>query len=218
VSWRIVSLFAVAGLGVGMVGRHVLRAVRAEVPAGWCEVVSALLWAFVAWRWSGPGKVGWWLPVPLSVTAFAVPLVLADLKYLRLPNVLTAAAYPVLGAAIGIAASQGGSALGVRAVAGAVVFGGAHALVHRYAPGSLGAGDVKLAGSAGAVLGAVGWASLLVGVCLASALTAALSAVRALPPGRLAERWRGGVPHGPGLLAATWLIAVFPGAGAVAGR
>jgi leader peptidase (prepilin peptidase)/N-methyltransferase len=215
---RIISLFAAAGLGVGLAGRLVLGAVRAEVPAGWCEVVSALLWAFVAWRWSGPGPARWWLPVPLAVTAFAVPLALADLRHLRLPNALTGAAYPVLGAAIGVAASHGGSALAVGALVGALAFGGAHAVVHWFAPGSLGAGDVKLAGSAGAVLGSVGWASLLVGACLAAALTAVLAAARALPPGGLAERWRGGVPHGPGLLAATWLIAVFPGAGAVAGQ
>jgi leader peptidase (prepilin peptidase)/N-methyltransferase len=213
-----ILLFAVAGLVTGLAGRRVLRAAGAEVPPGWCEAVSAVLWALVAWRWSAPGRPGWWLPVPLSVTAVAVPLAMADFRYLRLPNVLTAAAYPVVGAAIGVAASQGGAALGVRAVAGAVVFAVVHALVRRCAPGSLGAGDVKLAGSVGAVLGAVGWASLVVGACVAAVVTVVLAVVRAFSARTLGERWRGGLPHGPGLLVAAWIVAVFPAAGSVPGR
>jgi leader peptidase (prepilin peptidase)/N-methyltransferase len=89
----------------------------------------------------------------------------------------------------------------VRAAAGALLFGGAHALVHRVAPGSLGAGDVKLSGSLGAVLGAAGWSALASAAVLAALLSLVVALVR-----------KGGrVPHGPALLTATWLCTLFPG-------
>jgi leader peptidase (prepilin peptidase)/N-methyltransferase len=80
-----------------------------------------------------------------------------------------------------------------------VVFGGAHLAVHVLAPRALGAGDVKLAGSLGAVLGAVGWSALVVGAVLAALGTAVVA---------LARRTRA-APHGPGLLLATWLLAAW---------
>ena len=86
---------------------------------------------------------------------------------------------------------------------GALLFGGAHVLVRLAVPGSLGAGDVKLAGSRGAVLGAAGWAALTAAAVLAALFTLAVAAVR---------RSSGRLPHGPALLTATWLCAIFPGA------
>jgi leader peptidase (prepilin peptidase)/N-methyltransferase len=144
----------------------------------------------------------WWLPVPLLLTWFAVPLVAADLARRRLPDALTLPAYPALGVAVGLAAATGPDpGIGPRAVAGAVLFGGVHALVRWRAPHAMGGGDVKLAGSLGAVLGAVGWAALAVAATFAAIGTAALA---------MTTR-SGSAPHGPGLLAATWLVAAFPG-------
>jgi hypothetical protein len=57
------------------------------------------------------------------------------------------------------------------------------------------------------VLGAVSWSALLLGPVIAAAVTAGLA---------LAGRDRS-PPHGPGLLAAALLAAVFPAAGALAG-
>jgi leader peptidase (prepilin peptidase)/N-methyltransferase len=203
---EIIWVFAVTGLGVGLAGRAVLRAVGAPVPAGVCEGLSVLLWAAVGWWWAAGGVPSWWLPVPLVVTAFAVPLLLADLRYLRLPDVLTLGAYPVFGTAVGAVVAYGGAEFAVRAGVGALVFGGVHLAVHRLRPGSLGAGDVKLSGSLGLVLGAVGWAALV--------LCAFLAAVVTLLFGLFARRrergWRTAVPHGPGLLVATWLIVLTP--------
>lgn len=182
----------------------------------------------------------WWLPVPLVLTVVAVPLALADLRHLRLPDVLTLPAYPLFGAAIGAAAlGGGGPSLALRAAAGALLFGGAHAAVRRAAPPSLGAGDVKLSGSLGAVLGAAGWPALALAAVLAALLSLAIAIVRSAGQRRAAGRVRpastcspapapgappaptphparpfGGhrVPHGPALLTATWLCALFPGA------
>ncbi|TVT29920.1 prepilin peptidase [Amycolatopsis rhizosphaerae] len=205
-TWGILPIFAMAGAAAGLFTAFVLTraAVPAPVPRGPVAAGTALLWLVVAWRWGAGAWPPWWLPVPLAVTTVAVPLVAADLRHRRLPDVLTLPSYPLLGIVLGLAAVLGpGTGLAGRAVAAATVFGGLHLLAHTLARGSLGAGDVKLSGVLGAVLGAVSWTALVVAAVLAAVLTAVLAVSR---------RWHGGVPHGPGLLAATWLVSVFPAA------
>ena len=184
----VVVAFVVAGGVMGWVGRMLL--VRLHIPcrAPWCELVGGLLSGIVAWR--EPALL-WWLPVPLVLGWLAVPLVTADLVSRRLPDVLTFAAYPVLGIAVLPA--------GWHALAGLVVFGGAHALVRLLAPTAMGGGDVKLAGSLGLVLGALGWADLALAAALAAAATLLFAAA-------LRSRT---APYGPGLLTATWLLATL---------
>lgn len=204
---EILIVFLASGCAAGALGRQVLRRARspAPVPAAPAVAAAGLLWLVVGWRWLAGAWPGWWLPVPLAVAALAVPLTMADLWHRRLPDVLTLPAYPLLGLAILVVARSGpGAGLALRALLAGIVFGGVHLLVHALSRRSLGAGDVKLAGALGAVLGAVGWAAVLAGAALA-ALVTVLLAVR--------SRWRGGVPHGPGLLTATWLVTVFPGTG-----
>ncbi|WP_410669254.1 prepilin peptidase [Amycolatopsis sp. cmx-4-68] len=246
----------------------VLGRAAAPIPAlRAAGLVAAGVAAVTAW-WLAGAWPGWWLPVPVVLTVVAVPLALADLRHLRLPDVLTLPAYPLSGAAIGAAAlGGGGPSLAVRAAAGALLFGGAHALVARAAPGSLGAGDVKLSGSLGAVLGAAGWPALATAPLLAALFTLALAAAQKVQARR---RWSTGprwptnrrrviglrapngprratgprptcwrcapdqqhptarqaahqahptatdlaarLPHGPALLTATWLCALFPAA------
>ena len=91
--------------------------------------------------------------------------------------------------------------------AGAVLLLAVHAVVHLTAPGQLGAGDVKLSGVVGAVLGAVSWPAVLLGPVVAAVLTVVLAVL-----GR-----RGSAPHGPGLLLAALLVSLFPATGALAG-
>lgn len=213
VSWGIIVIAAAAGLVSGAAGRLLLARLRrgVRVPAGPCELVSALLVAVVAMRWTSGALPAWWLPVPLVLTAVGVPLAAVDLVRLRLPDPLTYTAFGAVGCAVVAAAGVvEDEALVLAALFGGMVYFAVHLLVHAVAPHSLGAGDVKLAGGLGGVLGVVGWPALVLGACLASLITLAIAGI-----GRLvrAAEWRSGVPHGPGLLAATWLVAVFPGTG-----
>jgi leader peptidase (prepilin peptidase) / N-methyltransferase len=194
---------AAAGAATAPPTAWALNRAAAPIPVLATAVLAALGVAAATGRWLTGGWPGWWLPVPVLLTIVAAPLALADLRHLRLPDVLTLPAYPLFGAAVGAAAlGGGGPSLAVRAAAGALLFGGAHALVHRAVPGSLGAGDVKLSGSLGAVLGAAGWPALALAAVLAALLSLAVAVVR--------KSHR--VPHGPALLTATWLCALFPGA------
>lgn len=207
----IVLIAAAAGGLAGGAGRWLLGRIRrgATVHRGWCEAGVALLWAVLAWRVHAGELPVWWLPVPLLVTWFAVVLTVTDLKHRRLPDALTLPAYPlVVAGVLAAAVSGGGWPLAFGASVGALAFFCVYAAVHLTSPHSLGPGDVKLSGSVGVVLGAVGWPAMVVASGVAAVVTLVL---RLLAPRRLARRWRRGIPHGPGLLSATCLVAVFPG-------
>ncbi|WP_255637711.1 A24 family peptidase [Amycolatopsis sp. DSM 110486] len=150
-------------------------------------VVAALL--VVVWRWQEGRWAEWWWPVPWVLTVVGVPLCLADVRHRRLPDVLTLSAYPVMATAMTVAAvSGGGATLLVSAAEGVLVFGGVHLVVHRVRPAQLGAGDVKLAGVLGAVLGALGWASVAVAAVAAAGLSAVVAVGAQVPA--IAERAR----------------------------
>lgn len=144
-----------------------------------------------------------WVPALLAVAWLGVAAATVDLVHHRLPDALTLPAVPV----VLVALLPHGPAAVLRGVGGAVVAVAAHAAVHLAAPRAMGAGDVKLAAPLGAVLAAAAWPALLLGAVLAAVLTtaaalglAATAALRHLP--RPAE-----LPHGPSMLAATWLVA-----------
>ncbi len=197
---------ATAGAAAGLAGGALLRRLRrgASVHSGWLAGALSLLWTVIALRVARGQLPAWWLPIPLAITWFAVVLTAVDLAHRRLPDALTLPAYPTIAAATVASASLGGGwPLAARAAAGAVLFLLVHAAVHLAGPRSLGAGDVKLSGSVGAVLAAAGWPAMLPAAAVAALVTLLL--------GFLARpRWRTGIPHGPGLLAATCLFATFP--------
>ncbi|WP_372668018.1 prepilin peptidase [Amycolatopsis kentuckyensis] len=169
-------LLMAAAAATAPVTASALDRARAPIPRRPAAVLTTLATAAATVRWASGAWPTWWLPVPVVLAVVAVPLVLADLRHLRLPDVLTLPAYPLFGAAIGAAAlGGGGPSLAARAVFGALLFGGAHALVARLAPGSLGAGDVKLSGSLGMVLGAAGWPTLALAAVLAALFSLALA-------------------------------------------
>ncbi|MCP3801247.1 A24 family peptidase [Allokutzneria sp. A3M-2-11 16] len=200
----------VAGIVAGAGARLLLGRLRrgASVRPPWCELAVGVLWAFVC---AAPAP-WWWLPVQLAVAWFAVALVVVDLRHCRLPDALTLPAYPIVGLVLVPATFAGpGPPLAVRAVCGAALFLAVHAVVRVLSPASLGPGDVKLSGSLGAVAGAVGWIALPVVVVLAAVITAIVGVLRAHFRG--SEEGGGAIPHGPGLLLATLVLAMVPPGG-----
>ncbi|MDV6013285.1 prepilin peptidase [Haloechinothrix sp. LS1_15] len=196
----------------------------ATLPAGPVEAVTAACVMVVAARYVTGALPGEWLPVVVPLTVLAVPLALVDLRERRLPDPLTLAACAAIGCGIGYAAvASGQPELLAGAAAGACLYGGAHLVVHLARPRSLGAGDVKLAVSLGAVLGALGPSALLLAGVLAPLVTVVLALVTVVSgavtaprpaPRSYRGRWPGdGIPHGPGLLLATWVLAIAPSEG-----
>lgn len=127
-------------------------------------------------------------PASHALAAFGVVLVVTDLRHHRLPDALT---LPLGVTLLLLQFHRLGAAL-----LGAVIFGGAHLAVRTWRPTMMGGGDVKLAFGLGAVLALP---LLLPAAILSSAVTLVLAACKR------ARR----VPHGPGLLAATWALTTL---------
>ncbi|PZS38094.1 MAG: prepilin peptidase [Pseudonocardiales bacterium] len=181
--------------------RRLPGGVRVPVPV--CTVAVAVLWAAVG-EWATVGLPVWWWPVPLVLGWAGVLLASADLIARRLPDALTLPAYPVVAVLLGGAAVGAGNTEALaRATAGALLWAGGYAAVRLVAPGALGGGDVKLAGSLGALAAATSWSGLLAAVLAANVITAAIAG-----PARLLG-YRD-VPHGPAMLAAAWLVVLHP--------
>jgi leader peptidase (prepilin peptidase)/N-methyltransferase len=205
---QVIILLALAGAIAGLVGRHLLGHLRrgATVHRGWIVLGVAALWALAAWRAVAGHLSWWWLPVPLVVAWFAVLLTAVDLKHSRLPNALTVTAYPAIAAVTALATTQAGWQLAQGAALGAAALGLLYMTMHVLNPAAMGAGDVKLSGSQGAVLGALGWPAVALGATAAAVLTLLLNVAM---PRRIRKHWQAGIPHGPGLLAATYTLATF---------
>ncbi len=195
-----VALAAILGAIAGQAGGVLLARLRRGVAhARWAPPGVAMLWAAVAVA----APPWWWLPVPFALGWLAVLLTITDLAQRRLPDALTLAAYPAGAALLAVAAcGSGDPGLALRGVLGAVLWAGAYAAVRLVAPGALGGGDVKLAGSLGAMTAAVSWSGLLVAVLAATVLTALLAATAA-PFGHR------DVAHGPAMLGACWLVVLL---------
>ncbi|SDN70494.1 prepilin peptidase [Allokutzneria albata] len=207
-------LGALSGLVAGVVAGAGTRVVLGRLDRGasvrppWCELAVGVLWAIMC----GVGAPLWWLPVQLAIAWFAVALTAVDLCHRRLPDALTLPAYPIVGLVLLPAVLAGpGPPLVVRAVCGAALFLVVHAVVRMVSPDSLGAGDVKLSGSLGAVAGAVEWVALPVVVVLAAVITAIVGVFFGCL--RRSESGGGQIPHGPGLLLATVVLALVPPGG-----
>lgn len=191
---------AVAGAGGAELLRRIPRGVRVSVPV--CTVLVAALWAVISVR---AGELpGWWMPIPLALAWAGVLLGSADVVARRLPDLLTLPAYPVAAGLLGVAAFGSGNLdLLARAFGGALLWAGGYAAVRVISPAALGGGDVKLAGSLGALTAAASWPGFLLAVLAATALTAAIAGPALL----LGHR---DLPHGPAMLMAAWLTVLHP--------
>jgi leader peptidase (prepilin peptidase)/N-methyltransferase len=229
--------FGGLGMLAGAFARWLLGRLRrgARVAPPHCELVLGALWAVSGYWWSVGRLDPAWLPLLLGLGWLAVAAGAVDLVHGRLPDALT---LPALPAALLLIVPLGGAAL-LRAALGAAALAAGYLLVRLVAPAALGAGDVKLAAPLGAVLGAVSWSAVPIGALLASVLTLGLAVAgallaRTLPavtpvavtlPARTQSapsaatsaagvpRWGRGVPHGPPMLAAGWLVLAAAGTG-----
>ena len=198
-----VVFFGGLGMVAGVLARWMLGWLRrgAQVAPPWCELAVGAAWSALAGCWAVGQVSSGWFPLLLGLVWLTVAAGTVDLVHHRLPDALT---LPALPAALLLVTPLGWASVG-RAAAGAAVLAGAYLTVRLLAPSALGAGDVKLAGPVGAVLAAVSWPGVVLGVALAAVLTALAALV-----GPLRRRWGLGaaVPHGPAMLLSSCLVAV----------
>jgi leader peptidase (prepilin peptidase) / N-methyltransferase len=195
-------LLGVLGVLAGAGARLLLGRLRrgARVPPPWCELGVAVVWASTGSAARAGALPVRWIPVLLALGWFAVAAAAVDVLHHRLPDALTLPALPV---ALLLLAPLGADVV-VRGLVGATIAAIAHGAVHLLAPAAMGAGDVKLAGSLGAVLAASSWPALLLAGVLAAVLSAALALVLTMT-GRGCRATA--LPHGPSMLLAAWVVA-----------
>ena len=139
------------------------------------------------------------LPAYLLLAAIAPVLGAVDAAAHRLPNRVLLPAYPLAAVLLALAAwrAYDASALWRALAAGMLLFAVFLAVALVAAPGSLGFGDVKLAGLLGGFLGFLGWATVFLGMMIAFGLAALYVLIRSL----VRREQRGRVlPLGPALL------------------
>ncbi|WP_337662117.1 A24 family peptidase [Actinoalloteichus sp. AHMU CJ021] len=203
------ALGAALGGGAATLGRRLLRRPPRgiRVPAPWCELALAALWAAALLRSATGDLPWWWLPVPLALGWLAVLLAATDLTDRRLPDALTLPAVPAALVVVWFAGALAPDPdMLARAALGGILLTGLYLVAHRWAPEALGLGDVKLAASTGTVLAAVSWPALLLGALgavLVTGLAGALALLVGCGP-------RATLPHGLPMLGCAWLVTAWP--------
>ncbi|MEU1999806.1 prepilin peptidase [Rhodococcus sp. NPDC019627] len=206
--WLLISVGVLAGAGAGWCARRTAKRFvgDAAVRPGWCESscaagVAVAVWCGSSGREPEPALV----PVAVLLGWWCVSLAATDWCARRLPNILTLPGFAVVVVLAGI------SGQAPAAVIGGVLLAAAYLLLYLCAPGSLGAGDVKLALGVGALAalgggGAWVWAAFLAPAFTAAAGCVALVRARSRPSRRGSDAASpASVPHGPAMCAATVL-------------
>lgn len=171
------------------------------------ELLTALLFVAVTVRVGGADRLAV-LPAVLYFTAAGISLAFIDLDVGRLPNAIVYPSYPVLAVLLGIAAisRHDGAAL-LRAGVGAAVLFLLFFALRFFFPTGMGAGDVRLAGLVGGLLGFFSYPLLAVGAFGAFFLGSMVGI------GQIAARRatrKSALPFGPFLIAGA-LLALFVG-------
>lgn len=154
------------------------------------------------------GAVPWPLVPALTwLAAISVPLTVVDLRARRLPNAIVLPSYPALALLLALASWLAGdpAALAGAAIGAAGLFG-LYLLIALAIPRGMGAGDVKLAGLLGLVLGWIGGEAVLLGAAAAFLAGGAFSL--ALLLSRRAGRGTA-IPFGPWMLLGAWLAILL---------
>jgi leader peptidase (prepilin peptidase)/N-methyltransferase len=209
--WLVVAFGVVGALLGGVTGRMLATGgyrIESDEPASalrrwwWPGLALGALWAFLAWR---VGDAAGWAGIPayLLFAWLAVGLFWIDADVHRLPDGLVLPAYPAMLVLVVVATiGLGDWGALVRALACMAGMYAVYLLLAVASPGSLGLGDVKLAGVIGLVLG---WASVgtaVLGV-LAGFLVGGLVAVVFLVGRRAGLRSH--IAYGPSMLAGAFV-------------
>jgi leader peptidase (prepilin peptidase) / N-methyltransferase len=168
------------------------------------EAATGLLFAALAAA-RGPVAV---LPALLYVAAAGVALALIDLDHHRLPDAIVLPSYPVLAALLLLAGLRTDDPPVGRALLSAgiwlAVYGGLWLVT---AGRGMGAGDVKLSGLLGLLLGWLGWGPSVLGL-FAGFVVGSVIGVALLCSGQVSRRAR--IAHGPFMLVGA-ALGVFVG-------
>lgn len=176
------------------------------------EIGTAVLLGTVAWRFvpeiTAATATAEVVAAVLQTVAFAylaaisLALAIIDIEVHRLPNALVLPAYPVGFALLGtVAVLTGEWGSFFTAVVAAIAFALIYAIPAFAAPGSMGMGDVKLAGVLGLFLGSLGVAPTFVGL-VAGFLLGGLAGVVLIVRGRGRKTK---LALGPWMLAGAWI-------------
>ncbi|WP_156754135.1 hypothetical protein [Actinokineospora pegani] len=189
-----------AGYTTGATARHALTRFSPQTRAGphAPELATGLLWTLIATLWQHNTIPTTWLPPLLTLTALTVPLSLADFHTLHLPRALTIPLAILTPTTLLIPAPN--RLLPI--LIGTTLFALPHLALHLLTPTTLSRGDVIIAFPLGAIHGALGPATILPAVLLAALTSLALATT-------FPHRFTQGIPHAPGMLAATTALALL---------
>lgn len=211
-----VAVGAAVGVAGGLYAPRALQLAMADGPDGGSprgelpRVGVALIVAFAAAAGALIGArfgLEAHLPAYLYLVAITPALAAVDAMTHTLPNRVVLPAYPLSVALLAFAAWRSGDsgALWRALLGGALLYAVFLAVALLAPPGSLGWGDVKLAGALGLFLGFLGWATVWRGMMISFGLAALYVVLRM--PVRHSQRGQA-LPLGPALLVGS-LAAVI---------
>lgn len=180
------------------------RACHARIPARYpvLEAGTAVLFAGAAVTYQQIYVAG----ILCAFCAVMLAVAAIDLEHRIIPNKITYPALPVFAVAIVVGWATGQGLDPVRALIGALMYGGTFLVIAFIVPRGLGMGDVKLTTLIGLVMGSLGLR--FVGVAAGSAiLIGGIGGIVALLAGRGRKSQ---VPYGPFLVAGAF-VATFWG-------